>query len=450
MKIVYTTLLFVLFFAFGLGAQTIWDNFEDTRKGTYGFISGTFIPYFENPDPSGVNNSQVAASYNRNPGELFDVIILDGQMADLSDYLVGAKTLSIDVWSPAPGRTVQITLENSILAEPANFPTGRHSVYLATTSTSMAWETLTFAFDNQPDALMANDNVDRIVLLFDPNTYNGDQWYWDNLSAPELADDPCDGVSVNDEIIMDFECQQNLNFTFSQSGINFRRILNPDQSGANTSDYVAMYIRNGEEEDDVIIARPNVTGIINILSGDIIYLNVWDPGAPTNVRVSLQSNPDDGNAVTEIIGVDAMTTASNTWETLTYDVSSVAGSTVNQIVILFDPGNFTADEYYWDNLSFTEPTTSTVEQLKGVNNFIAYPNPTQEITTFEYDLNISSEVNLTIYDLTGKPIETVFNGTKNPGHQKINWNAGAIANGIYFYTLSINGQIASGKLTILK
>ena len=93
----------------------------------------------------------------------------------------------MDVWSPAPGATVQISLENSVLALPDNFPDGRHSAYFATTSTSMAWETITFDFENQPDASVANDNVDRMVILFQPDSDSGDQWYWDNLQGPEFA-----------------------------------------------------------------------------------------------------------------------------------------------------------------------------------------------------------------------------------------------------------------------
>ena len=40
-----------------LYSQQLWDNFEDTRKGTYGFINGVFTPYTENPAPGGDNNS---------------------------------------------------------------------------------------------------------------------------------------------------------------------------------------------------------------------------------------------------------------------------------------------------------------------------------------------------------------------------------------------------------
>jgi hypothetical protein len=448
MKNLYTTLFLLALAIGGLQAQTTWDNFEDVRKGTYGFINGVFIPYTGNPDPTGVNTSAVVAEYSRNPAELFDVVILDAQMADLGDYLSGAKTMSMDVWSPAPGTTVQITMENSVLALPANFPTGRHSVYLATTSTSEEWETITFSFDSQPDAGVANDNVDRMVILFEPNTNNGSTWYWDNLMGPEFADDPCEGVGIDPNIGMDFECQQNINFTFSHSGPNFRRIINPDMSGANTSDYVGSYVRNGGEETDVIIARTQ-DGNITLPAGLSFNLDVWDSAAPTEVIISLQLNPDDGNEATTVKAVSAMTSDGNTWETLNFNFSGVGGQEYNQIVILFDQGNFTSDQYYFDNF-VVGPMVNTFEVLPTVTEVVAYPNPTAGQMTFEYELSESAQVQVNLFDHTGRLVANVFTGDQPTGKQFVEFDAGNLANGVYFYTISIDGQTAGDKITILR
>jgi len=72
--------------------------------------------------------------------------------------------------------------------------------------------------------------------------------------GPELANDPCEGVTGASNVFNDFECNQNVNFTFSHSGVNFRRVLNPDPNG-NSSDYVATYTRNAGEMTDVIVGR---------------------------------------------------------------------------------------------------------------------------------------------------------------------------------------------------
>lgn len=440
MKKIYPLILLCLVTASGLFAQTLWDNFQDTRKGTYGFISGTFIPYLENPDQTGANTSLVCAQYTRNPAETFDVLILDGQMADLGDYTAGTKTMTMDVWSPAAGTTVQITLENDVLAQPANFPTGRHSVYLATTSVAMGWETLTFTFDNQPDPAVANDNVNRIVILFAPNTNTDGTYFWDNFNGPEFASDPCDGVTPDASILNDFECNQNVDYIFSHSGVNFRRIVNPDQTG-NTSDYVGRYVRNGGEEFDVLIGK--FDGNLSLEANSAIELDVWSSVAKP-VRLSLQNDNND-----VILAVDQTTSGNSAWETLSFFVGDVSAATdISQFVILFDPETFNQDEYFFDNFKLGIGTS--VEELEEVTAFEVLPNPSPGQTTFQYELNSRSDVNLVIHDMTGKVVAKLVDESQVAGQHQVEWNANDLANGLYFYTMSIDGKIASGKVVLSK
>ena len=126
-------------------SQILWDDFEQTRIGYYEFVHGGMTTRFENPDPvSSVNNSELCAQYVRNPGELWDVLVIvaNGSMNDVSDYANGIKQMSVDVFSPAPGIPVQITLEDSSLAGATNYPTGRHSIYLGVTTVTNEWETI--------------------------------------------------------------------------------------------------------------------------------------------------------------------------------------------------------------------------------------------------------------------------------------------------------------------
>jgi len=441
MKKIYISFVFILLTGFSLSAQQIWDNFEDIRQGTYGFISGTFLPYGENPAPGGSNTSQIAATYSRNPAELFDVILLDAPMADLTDFRTGARSLSIDVFSPAVGTTIQITLENSVSALPANFPTGRHSVYLTTTTVANAWETLTFTFDNQPDASVPDTDVDRVVLLFAPNTNTGDTYYWDNFNGPDLANDPCANVTVDETILNDFECNQNVNFPFTSAGINFRRVPNPDLIG-NTSPFVASYTRNPGEEFDVIIA--SIDGNLALDPTSTITLDVWDPNAPTEVVVSLQ------NANSDIIAeLTATTTTSNAWETLTYDPSDVVDAPdISQAVILFDFQQFTGDTYFWDNFAVT--STTAVTDLAEISAFQATPNPSQGETTFGYNLENAANVNLSIFNMTGQLISEVVSENQAAGTHQATWLATDLPNGVYFYTVMINGATESGKIVLSK
>ena len=105
--------------------------------------------------PDDVNGSELCAQYVRNPGEMWDVIVLvsNGPFNSLTDYVNGTKTMSVDVFSPAIGIPVQITLEDSAVAGATNYPAGRHSIYTSTTTVENAWETIEFTFDSSPTLL---------------------------------------------------------------------------------------------------------------------------------------------------------------------------------------------------------------------------------------------------------------------------------------------------------
>lgn len=437
-----TTLVLLLCFAFvTANAQITWENFEDQRKADYFFVSGTFIPYYENPDQSG-NTSLIAAQYTRNPSEQYDVIVLEGAMADLADYTAGSKQMSIDVWSPRVGVTVQITLENNQVAEPANYPAGRHSVYLATTSVANQWETLTFSFDNTPDPAVTNTEVNTMVLLFDPGTNTADTYYWDNLVGPELANDPCEGVAANPYILNDFECHQNVRYIFNHSTINFRRLPNPDPNGANTSSHVATYTRNAGEEFDVIIGRL----ADDFPESDHFTIDVWSENAPVDLLLSFQN--DDGSGAPVVIQeATATINQASTWQTLNFNLpGSVTRAQANNFVMLLDPGNFTSYQYYFDN--FTAGSAAGIEEVLEVNTLKQYPNPAKGHTTFEYELTQTAHVNLSIQNQLGQTVKTLVDTKQVVGTQKLTADLANIPTGMYFYTLTIDGHSISNKLII--
>jgi len=440
MKKIYSTLLFTAALGMGVQAQTLWENFEDVRKCDYFFENGVFVPYQQNPDQSGINTSLVAAEYVRDPGAPFDVIVIDNEMLNVTDYITGAKQMSIDVWSPAAGTTVQITLENSALALPDNFPTGRHSVYLASTQTSMEWETLTFTFFEQPDAGVANNNVDRFALLFNPNNTTNETYYWDNLNGPELADDVCEGVPTNEDILNDFECQQNVNLIAASSPSALRRVINPDMS-TNPSSHVGTYTRSGTEDDN-FIGRFDGALDLNENSNQIT-MDIWDPNAPTEVIFSLQTSSND--LIQEMV---AETSVSSAWETLTFDIDPelIGNTDIEQFVVLLDPGATTTGQYFFDNLTLDGLTSA--EDTEFVSDLKAFPNPATDMVTLEYNLIASGDVNITLSDITGRVIENKIFKNQPNGTFRMDFNTGNYADGIYLYNVNVSGQNHAGKIIV--
>jgi hypothetical protein len=84
-----------------------------------------------------------------------------------------------------------------------------------------------------------------------------------------------------------------------------------------------------------------------------------------------------------------------------------------------------------------------------------YPNPFNPVTTFTYDLPVATPVKLSIYDLTGRLIRTLRNGTVEPaGRHKATWNGRddqgrAVAAGVYFYRLETEGYTETRRMTLI-
>ncbi|UCC78958.1 MAG: T9SS type A sorting domain-containing protein [Candidatus Zixiibacteriota bacterium] len=79
-----------------------------------------------------------------------------------------------------------------------------------------------------------------------------------------------------------------------------------------------------------------------------------------------------------------------------------------------------------------------------------YPNPFNASTTIRYSLQIKSEVTLSVYNLLGQGVETLFEGTQNPGEHTLNWDASHLPSGIYFAKLEAAEQTKNIKMVLLK
>ena len=78
------------------------------------------------------------------------------------------------------------------------------------------------------------------------------------------------------------------------------------------------------------------------------------------------------------------------------------------------------------------------------------PNPVREITTIKYYLNESNLVGIDLYNSNGKKIQTLENGYKGQGYHSISLNTERLKEGIYFYSLTVNRQVQTKRLVIVK
>jgi hypothetical protein len=80
----------------------------------------------------------------------------------------------------------------------------------------------------------------------------------------------------------------------------------------------------------------------------------------------------------------------------------------------------------------------------------AYPNPFNPTTTIDYNIGQEGHVDMVVYDVSGRIVDTLIDGYKNEGNYKVRWAANAHPSGIYFVIFSINGYTESSKLMLIK
>ena len=79
-----------------------------------------------------------------------------------------------------------------------------------------------------------------------------------------------------------------------------------------------------------------------------------------------------------------------------------------------------------------------------------YPNPFNHRTTISYGVPEKSFVNIDIFDIKGRLVESLVSHEHENGFYQQNWNGGNVASGLYFIKLSTGKKILTKKMVLLK
>ncbi len=79
-----------------------------------------------------------------------------------------------------------------------------------------------------------------------------------------------------------------------------------------------------------------------------------------------------------------------------------------------------------------------------------YPNPFNPSTTIAYSVASRSNVTLTVFNMLGKEVANLVNEVKAAGNYTVNFDAGNLPSGVYFYKLNNGSQVLTQKMMLIK
>ncbi|AFH48139.1 Peptidase S8/S53 subtilisin kexin sedolisin [Ignavibacterium album JCM 16511] len=132
---------------------------------------------------------------------------------------------------------------------------------------------------------------------------------------------------------------------------------------------------------------------------------------------------------------------------LTFNTTTTTG---NKAYILKTVGRYETDSLYLKGINkpmFTESSEEIPTEYKLFDN---YPNPFNPTTVISWQSPVGSWQTLKVYDVLGNQVVTLVNEYREAGSYKVEFNASALASGVYIYKLTAGSYISSKKMMVIK
>jgi len=220
------------------------------------------------------------------------------------------------------------------------------------------------------------------------------------------------------------------------NAVSYNWVLPNGFSGSSNTNSILVDIGSFANSGDIIVYANNICGI-----GDTMSINVnvnTTPSTPVITQFGnvLQSNLLNGNQWYDLNA--GIINGANLHEFIPQQIGSYfVINTLNSC--LSDTSNI----IYFDN-------TKIIENELGDRFIKVFPNPFSKTTNISYILKENQNVNLSIYDITGRKVQQLLDENQIIGHHTINFDAKNLRSGIYYYQMKIDNEIINGKIVLNK
>jgi hypothetical protein len=180
--------------------------------------------------------------------------------------------------------------------------------------------------------------------------------------------------------------------------------------------------------------------ILNSVDGDALSVSCG---------VKCSGNSNAGAVASDI------STATSTYKQFSVTIDYTGSCTGDSATILFTL--YSASGYVHsgsyaiiDNLAFSG--TAGIDEVNNNTTVLepCSPNPANNIANIIYSIPAFASVTVALYDIMGRKIKTLLdNATQSPGRYKIPADVSNLSTGMYFYSLTANGQTYTQKLAVI-
>ncbi len=196
-----------------------------------------------------------------------------------------------------------------------------------------------------------------------------------------------------------------------------------------------------------------VTPQITLPEADEITFTFWSRSYTStyledfNIKLSTT-----GNSIADFsVNLGSVTDAPDSWTLYEYDLSDYE----NQSIFLALQC-VSVDEYYLfaDDFLISSQTlsinTSNEPIPSDYSMYQNYPNPFNPLTTISYSIPEMTDVNISIFNITGQLVETLVKEEKEPGYHSVVWYPKNVSSGLYIYKLKVGDKTLSKKMILVK
>jgi hypothetical protein len=191
------------------------------------------------------------------------------------------------------------------------------------------------------------------------------------------------------------------------------------------------------DEDDQI-------GLTGFKAFHLHEYNLCDDEECWNIFISPPSQPVQTTNLVTLMSSGPISLLAG--QTVLFSTSLLFGADSNDIFL----NKKSSQKFYNSGFRFSSLTSinQNITLPIDISLYQNYPNPFNPTTTIPYQLPKSSFVNLSIYDISGRLVETLVSEHKSAGNYSVKWNPENVGSGIYFYKIDA-GKFSSVKKCLL-